>query len=319
MSTQNDGAAPRGEDAETAPAASSVPEVAADPFGATSVLFKAPDIEELKAAALAKKQQEKAELEAAEDEPQDDGEVVARKRRRRRRGDTDLELVDEEEDPNTVTKVRTPRIVESTSADAVTSVKGSTRLEAKRQRRRESRASGRRRHGITEAEFLARRESVDRQMIVRQKDERIQIGVLEDGVLAEHFVSQTQQDSLIGNVYLGKVQNVLPSMEAAFIDIGRGRNAVLYAGEVNWDAAGLDGAPRRIERALKSGDSVLVQVTKDPIGHKGPRLTSQISLPGRFLVYVPGGSMTGISRKLPDTERARLKNCLLYTSPSPRD
>ncbi|MEV8165215.1 Rne/Rng family ribonuclease [Rothia kristinae] len=310
MSTQNDGAAPRGEDAETAPAASSVPEVAADPFGATSVLFKAPDIEELKAAALAKKQQEKAELEAAEDEPQDDGEVVARKRRRRRRGDTDLELVDEEEDPNTVTKVRTPRIVESTSADAVTSVKGSTRLEAKRQRRRESRASGRRRHGITEAEFLARRESVDRQMIVRQKDERIQIGVLEDGVLAEHFVSQTQQDSLIGNVYLGKVQNVLPSMEAAFIDIGRGRNAVLYAGEVNWDAVGLDGAPRRIERALKSGDSVLVQVTKDPIGHKGPRLTSQISLPGRFLVYVPGGSMTGISRKLPDTERARLKKIL---------
>lgn len=309
MSTQNDGAAPRGEDAETT-ASSSVPEVAADPFGATSVLFQAPDIEELKAAALAKKQQEKAGLEAAEDEPQDDGEVVARKRRRRRRGDTDLELVDEEEDPNTVTKVRTPRIVESTSADAVTSVKGSTRLEAKRQRRRESRASGRRRHGITEAEFLARRESVDRQMIVRQKDERIQIGVLEDGVLAEHFVSQTQQDSLIGNVYLGKVQNVLPSMEAAFIDIGRGRNAVLYAGEVNWDAAGLDGAPRRIERALKSGDSVLVQVTKDPIGHKGPRLTSQISLPGRFLVYVPGGSMTGISRKLPDTERARLKKIL---------
>lgn len=309
MSTQNDGAAPRGEDAETT-ASSFVPEVAADPFGATSVLFQAPDIEELKAAALAKKQQEKAELEAAEDEPQDDGEVVARKRRRRRRGDTDLELVDEEEDPNTVTKVRTPRIVESTSADAVTSVKGSTRLEAKRQRRRESRASGRRRHGITEAEFLARRESVDRQMIVRQKDERIQIGVLEDGVLAEHFVSQTQQDSLIGNVYLGKVQNVLPSMEAAFIDIGRGRNAVLYAGEVNWDAAGLDGAPRRIERALKSGDSVLVQVTKDPIGHKGPRLTSQISLPGRFLVYVPGGSMTGISRKLPDTERARLKKIL---------
>ncbi|WP_270238635.1 Rne/Rng family ribonuclease [Rothia kristinae] len=309
MSTQNDGAAPRGEDAETT-ASSSVPEVAADPFGATSVLFKAPDIEELKAAALAKKRQEQAELEAAEDEPQDDGEVVARKRRRRRRGDTDLELVDEEEDPNTVTKVRTPRIVESTSADAVTSVKGSTRLEAKRQRRRESRASGRRRHGITEAEFLARRESVDRQMIVRQKDERIQIGVLEDGVLAEHFVSQTQQDSLIGNVYLGKVQNVLPSMEAAFIDIGRGRNAVLYAGEVNWDAAGLDGAPRRIERALKSGDSVLVQVTKDPIGHKGPRLTSQVSLPGRFLVYVPGGSMTGISRKLPDTERARLKKIL---------
>ena len=192
----------------------------------------------------------------------------------------------------------------------VTSVKGSTRLEAKKQRRRESRDTGRRRTVITEAEFLARRESVDRQMIVRQRDDRIQIGVLEDGVLAEHFVSKTQQDSLIGNVYLGKVQNVLPSMEAAFVDIGRGRNAVLYAGEVNWDAVNLEGKQRRIENALKSGDSVLVQVTKDPVGHKGARLTSQISLPGRYLVYVPGGSMTGISRKLPDVERNRLKRIL---------
>ncbi|BCW48732.1 hypothetical protein StoSoilB13_10740 [Arthrobacter sp. StoSoilB13] len=147
-------------------------------------------------------------------------------------------------------------------------------------------------------------------MIVRQRDDRIQIAVLEDGVLAEHFVSKTQQDSLIGNVYLGKVQNVLPSMEAAFVDIGRGRNAVLYAGEVNWDAVNLEGQPRRIENALKSGDSVLVQVTKDPVGHKGARLTSQISLPGRYLVYVPGGSMTGISRKLPDVERNRLKRIL---------
>ena len=102
----------------------------------------------------------------------------------------------------------------------------------------------------------------------------------------------------------------MPIREAAFVDIGRGRNAVLYAGEVNWDVTGLDGAPRKIENALKPGDSVLVQVTKDPIGHKGARLTSQVSLPGRFLVYVPGGSMTGISRKLPDTERARLKKIL---------
>jgi ribonuclease E len=147
-------------------------------------------------------------------------------------------------------------------------------------------------------------------MIVRQRDDRIQIGVLEDGVLAEHFVSKTQQDSLIGNVYLGKVQNVLPSMEAAFVDIGRGRNAVLYAGEVNWESVNLEGKQRRIENALKSGDSVLVQVTKDPVGHKGARLTSQISLPGRYLVYVPGGSMTGISRKLPDVERNRLKRIL---------
>ncbi|WP_309071049.1 Rne/Rng family ribonuclease [Arthrobacter sp.] len=238
--------------------------------------------------------------------------VTSRRRRRRRRGDEDLELTGGSDDdpPNTITRVRAPRQSQEAPSDRVTSVKGSTRLEAKKQRRRESRDSGRRRHVITEAEFLARRESVDRQMVVRQRDDRIQIAVMEDGVLAEHFVSKTQQDSLIGNVYLGKVQNVLPSMEAAFIDIGRGRNAVLYAGEVNWDAAGLDGQPRRIELALKSGDSVLVQVTKDPVGHKGARLTSQISLPGRYLVYVPGGSMTGISRKLPDVERNRLKRIL---------
>ena len=240
------------------------------------------------------------------------GATNSRRRRRRRRGDQDIELTGGESDdpPNTVTRVRGPRQSTEAPSDKVTSVKGSTRLEAKRQRRRDSRDSGRRRQVITEAEFLARRESVDRQMMVRQSDDRIQIGVLEDGILAEHFVSKTQQDSLIGNVYVGKVQNVLPSMEAAFVDIGRGRNAVLYAGEVNWDAAGLDGQPRRIELALKSGDSVLVQVTKDPVGHKGARLTSQISLPGRYLVYVPGGSMTGISRKLPDVERNRLKRIL---------
>jgi ribonuclease E len=239
--------------------------------------------------------------------------VTSRRRRRRRRGDQDLELTGggDDDPPNTVTRVRAPRAAsEAPVNNRVTSVKGSTRLEAKKQRRRESRDTGRRRTVITEAEFLARRESVDRQMIVRQRDDRIQIAVLEDGVLAEHFVSKTQQDSLIGNVYLGKVQNVLPSMEAAFVDIGRGRNAVLYAGEVNWEAVNLEGKQRRIENALKSGDTVLVQVTKDPVGHKGARLTSQISLPGRYLVYVPGGSMTGISRKLPDVERNRLKRIL---------
>ncbi|MFC4430297.1 Rne/Rng family ribonuclease [Citricoccus alkalitolerans] len=237
----------------------------------------------------------------------------SRRRRKRRRGDVDMELEGGAgDDPeNTVTRVRAPRQAASTGPEAVASLKGSTRLEAKRQRRRDSRSGGRqRRHVITEAEFLARRESVDRKMLVRQREHRIQIAVLEDGVLAEHFVSNTTQDSLIGNVYVGKVQNVLPSMEAAFVDIGRGRNAVLYAGEVNWDAASLEGKSRKIENALKSGDSVLVQVTKDPVGHKGARLTSQISLPGRYLVYVPGGSMTGISRKLPDVERSRLKKIL---------
>ncbi|CAN5410676.1 hypothetical protein BH10ACT5_BH10ACT5_14370 [soil metagenome] len=194
-------------------------------------------------------------------------------------------------------------------------VKGSTRLEAKKQRRRDGREAGRRRPVVTEAEFLARREAVDREMIVRSKDGRIQIAVLEDNVLVEHYVARNQEASLIGNVYLGRVQNVLPSMEAAFVDIGRGRNAVLYSGEVDWDAVETGNQPRRIELALKSGDRVLVQVTKDPVGHKGARLTSQISLPGRYLVYVPGGAMNGISRKLPDTERARLKKILKEVLP----
>src|SRR5690606_19693958 len=190
------------------------------------------------------------------------------------------------------------------------------RLEAKKQRRREGRELGRRRPLIlTESEFLARRESVERIMIIRRNAGRTQVAVLEDGVLVEHYVDRESNRSYVGNVYLGKVQNVLPSMEAACVDIGKGRNAVLYAGEVNFDSAGLEGQPKRIEAALKSGQSVLVQVTKDPIGHKGARLTSQITLPGRYLVYVPDGSMTGISRKLPDKERARLKQILRKVMP----
>ncbi len=199
--------------------------------------------------------------------------------------------------------------------DEITAPKGSTRLEAKRQRRREGRAAGRRRHVVTEAEFLARRESVERHMIVREQDGLNQIAVLEDNLLVEHYVARHTQTSMVGNVYIGRVQNVLPSMEAAFVDLGKGRNAVLYAGEVNWGAAGMGGKPRRIEDALSSGDTVLVQVTKDPIGHKGARLASQITLAGRYLVLVPGGTMTGISRKLPDTERSRLKKILKKVVP----
>ena len=241
-----------------------------------------------------------AEESDADSEPEDEdaaGEAesgTTRRRRRRRRGSRP-----DGGEPE-------PR-----RRDEVTALRGSTRLEAKRQRRREGRDAGRRRQIITEAEFLARRESVDRIMAVRERGGRTQIAVLEDGVLVEHYVSDQAAASMVGNVYLGRVQNVLPSMEAAFVDVGKGRNAVLYAGEVNWDAAGLEGGqPRRIEQALKSGDSVLVQVTKDPIGHKGARLTSQVTLAGRYLVLVPGGGMTGISRKLPDTERNRLKKIL---------
>jgi ribonuclease E len=236
-----------------------------------------------------------------------------RRRRRRRTGGGDDDASGSDDPPNTVVHVREPR---KSVDDGVRGVKGSTRMEAKRQRRRDGRDTSRRRPSIiTEAEFLARREAVDRVMVVRQGDERTQIAVLEDGILVEHYVTRKDSASMVGNVYLGKVQNVLPSMEAAFVDIGRGRNAVLYAGEVNYDASALEGRPPRIEQALKSGQSVLVQVTKDPIGHKGGRLTSQVSLPGRYMVFVPDGRLSGISRKLPDTERSRLKGILKRLTP----
>ena len=244
------------------------------------------------------------ELFAKFHEAEEQAERTVRRRQRNRGGESEAS-----DAPRT--RTRQPKQAEE-APSRPQRVRGSTRLEAKRQRRREGRDQGRRRAVVTESEFLARRESVDRVMVVREKANRTQIAVLEDGITVEHYVAKSEEASLIGNVYLGRVQNVLPSMEAAFVDIGRGRNAVLYSGEVDWDAATEEGGerPKRIEAALKTGDTVLVQVTKDPIGHKGARLTSQISLPGRYLVYVPGGGMNGISRKLPDTERARLKAIL---------
>jgi ribonuclease E len=260
----------------------------------------------------------RAETEAeSDDDAEGDGTGGTRRRRRRRRrkGDGEVEEIAPDDPPNTVVRVREPRPAPERD-DEVTRVSGSTRLEAKKQRRREGREAGRRRPPvISEAEFLARREAVDRVMVVRQKGDRTQIGVLEDGVLVEHYVSRTSQQSMVGNVYLGRVQNVLPAMEAAFVDIGRGRNAILYAGEIDWAGLGKSDGPRRIEDVLKSGQPVLVQVTKDPIGHKGARLTGQVSLPGRYVVYVPGGSMSGISRKLPEPERARLKKILKEVVP----
>ncbi|BBH18090.1 hypothetical protein Back2_23770 [Nocardioides baekrokdamisoli] len=235
------------------------------------------------------------------------GSANSRRRRRRRRAGESGGTSDDDPE-NTVTRVRETR----TAEQQITSISGSTRLEAKKQRRREGREAGRRRAPIvSEAEFLARRESVDRVMVIRQREDLTQIAVLEDKVLVEHYVARESQTSMIGDIYLGRVQNVLPSMEAAFVDIGKGRNAVLYAGEVNWPSLGWkDGQPRKIESVLSAGQTILVQVTKDPIGHKGARLTSQISLAGRFLVYVPDGTTSGISRKLPDTERNRLKALL---------
>jgi ribonuclease E len=273
------------------------------------------------------------------DDDNGSGEGGSKRRRRRRRrkagsgDDSDGEpstgpLPDDP--PNTVVHERAPRAADKTDSNStsgeIQGIDGSTRLEAKRQRRRDGRDAGRRRPPVlTEAEFLARREAVERVMIVRDKvraepphpgSRYTQIAVLEDGIVVEHFVTSAASASLVGNIYLGIVQNVLPSMEAAFVDIGRGRNGVLYAGEVNWEAAGLGGSNRKIEQALKPGDYIVVQVSKDPVGHKGARLTTQVSLAGRYLVYVPGASSTGISRKLPDTERQRLKEILREVVPS---
>lgn len=271
---------------------------------------------------------DEADQESGDTGEESEGGSSRRRRRRRRRkvaGESGEAAESAEDDPpNTVVHEREPRNKTRVRAtvDEVQGITGSTRLEAKRQRRRDGREAGRRRPPIlTESEFLARRESVDRVMVVREKEfpghpSATQVAVLEDNILVEHFVTSTGSASMVGNVYLGKVQNVLPSMEAAFVDIGRGRNGVLYAGEVNWEAAGLGGKERKIEQALKPGDQVLVQVSKDPVGHKGARLTTQISLAGRFLVYVPGGTSTGISRKLPDTERKRLKEILREIVPA---
>jgi len=323
------GEAPSG-DQDVAPAAPAADDAAPatttrrkPPLPTTSLLFQAPDIAPLPP--LPRQSSRGTDSRSGDsrgpdarggDQPQSDENVAGVRRRSRRRPGE--EPRDGDNEPNVVVKVRQPRKAPEPITEPQR-VKGSTRLEAKKQRRRDGRDAGRRRPVITEAEFLARRESVDRVMVVRSSAGRIQIGVLEDGVLVEHYVAKSSEASLIGNVYLGRVQNVLPSMEAAFVDIGRGRNAVLYSGEVDWDAAAADSdgktQPRRIELALKPGDRVLVQVTKDPVGHKGARLTSQVSLPGRYLVYVPNGSMNGISRKLPDTERARLKTILKQVLP----
>jgi ribonuclease E len=152
-------------------------------------------------------------------------------------------------------------------------------------------------------------------MLMTEREGRVEVVVLEARELVEHYVTRAGAQSMVGNVYLGKVQSVLPGMEAAFVDIGRGRNAVLYAGEVSYDEEVEEGQ-RRIERVLKPGQSIVVQVTKDPLRGKGARLTAQASLPGRYLVYVPDGGASGISKRLPDAERDRLRKIMKTIRPS---
>ncbi len=250
------------------------------------------------------------EDEAAEAGDAAEGTTESSRRRRRRRRRKGEETAPAPDDPtDTVVRVREPR--RQDADNEVSGIDGSTRMEAKRQRRREGREAGRRRTPVlSEAEFLARRESVARKMIIRQLDDLVQIAVLEDDILVEHYVDRASHGSLIGSVFLGRVQNVLPSMEAAFVDIGRGRNGVIYAGEIDWDYFGAEGQNRKVEKVLKPGQTILVQVSKDPVGAKGARLTNHISIPGRYIVYAPGGHLSGISRKLPESERRRLKEIL---------
>lgn len=276
------------------------------------------------AAQVAKPQEEKAQEEKAQEENSEQKPVRRRRVRRvvRRVGSARRaeERASEEKAEETPAKNIAPEDLhpaERATEDLVdepVKMKGSTRLESQRRWRAKNRDKNYK--AITRAEFLARRESVERTMIVRDSERTdhkgmmTQVGVVEDGQLVEHFVADATHQSLIGNVYLGRVQNVLGSMEAAFVDIGTGRNAVLYAGEMDWRSPHLHSKSRKIDQALRPGDQILVQVLKDPIGHKGARLTNRISFAGRYLVYFPAGTTAGISRKLPAGERKRLKDIL---------
>lgn len=148
---------------------------------------------------------------------------------------------------------------------------------------------------------------VERVMLVHADPQGAQIAVLENGSIVEHYITRHEDRSYVGNVYLGRVQNVLPGMEASFVDIGEARNGVLYAGEVGIAGDEGDEVPR-IETVLKSGQPIIVQVTKDPMRSKGARLTALVSLAGRHLVLVPNAKSLGVSRRLDDAERARLRD-----------
>jgi Ribonuclease G/E len=198
--------------------------------------------------------------------------------------------------------------------------KGGTRVAAKRGRRGgggNGRGRQQRPGGVPEEVRRAILEGPPRTMLVTSREDRTQIAVLEDRTVVEHYVTRKEDVTYVGNIYMARVQNVLPGMEAAFLDIGKGRNGVLYAGEVLYDELDLEeGEDERIENALKPGQKVLVQVTKDPMGSKGPRLTMHLSLAGRYMVLAPSSDLFGISRKLTDRERDRLRKAVKKVKPA---
>jgi ribonuclease E len=165
-------------------------------------------------------------------------------------------------------------------------------------------------------ELIVPVESGRKQMLVRVTSEQTQMVILEGPVLVEHYVAREDSNTVAGNIYISKVRNVLPGMEAAFLDFGAAKNGVLYASDVAVEGKSNGRSRKRIENVLSEGDEVLVQVTKDAMGAKGARLTGLPSLPGRYLVLVPDSDNVGISRRLPDEDRARLRDVINQVRPS---
>ncbi len=159
------------------------------------------------------------------------------------------------------------------------------------------------------------------QMMVHVEAGVTHIAVLEGRSLVEHYVARPSDDvyQIHGNIYVGRVENVLPGMEAAFVDIATPKNAVLYRSDITWDPDDMEGLAKgeqpRIEQVLSDKQTILCQVTKNPIAHKGARLTQEVSIPGRFVVFVPNSNTVGISKRLPDSERKRLRKILEKARP----
>ena len=180
-------------------------------------------------------------------------------------------------------------------------------------KRGENRRPNRKRY---DEQIILAPETARKQMLVRVLPHQTQIVVMEGPVLVEHYVRRSDKESLVGNMYVGLVKNVLPGMEAAFIDFGAVKNGVLYSSDVSYDRAARGRNRPRIEEAMKEGDHVLVQVVKDAMGAKGARLTNEVTMPGRHLVLVPNSDMQGISRRLPEDERTRLREIIEEEKPS---
>ncbi len=238
------------------------------------------------------------------------------------------EIVRKSSSEGTVEEHKTVRVrgqkVEVTRVEATAPAKP-------KQERRKNRSKGgggspnRSRNGISTSRTRSRRpvddeiilptESARKQMLVSVNSTQTQIVILEGPVLVEHYVAREESNTVAGNIYLATTRNVLPGMEAAFLDFGASKNGVLYASDVASPGSG-GRSNKRIEQVLKEGDEVLVQVTKDAMGAKGARLTGMPSLPGRYLVLVPDSDNVGISRRLPDEDRNRLRDVINKVRPS---